>query len=663
LTIQGEPGPAVERGGRAHAGWRVGDIDIDLVQARVTLRGRPVALDRSGYDLLLHLVEHAGDVIGKDDLLRVGWPGRIVSENTLAKAISRLRHAIGDDKGELVRVVHGYGYRLVAEVAMRFAPVPGAAPDTPASPAPPLPRRITWKPAAVAALAIAALATWAWTAREPVRHATATATALVTRPTPGGEDVIAVLPFRDLSANGSLAMLADGFANHVRDYMQGVPRLRIVNRGDSLDWRGDRRDIAAAARGLGANLIVDGDLDWRDGRLHATVRLSDAHGRIPALERSFERPPAEQAALLEDLTAAVALALGDRPDAWRHDPRGGRGTANAEAYQAWLRASTRYAGGRDPNSQRRALVALERAVELDPDFADAWIGLAEIFGDGSAPWADSAEQLRAGRERSLAAFDRGIALGADTPFNLLTRSEVRLLYGHDWHGAWDDIEAAAAKGGETAELLIWQARYAASLGRLDEAIALGGRASALDPQSGARRNQGWHYLGKGDTRSARAVLLLQQPDMPENPHVNFYLALADILDGRPQAALPRLESSSTLFRLVGTAIAQHELGDRAASDVALDKLVGSHALADGYWIAGVHSWRGELDQAFAWLDQAIDRRDSSVPYLKFDPLMKNLRADPRYAQRLARLGVPDDPAFVARAVAPAVQTDAATAKR
>lgn len=669
MTSQGESKPVPGRADRAQVGWRVGDIDIDLARARATLRGQPLALERSGYNLLLHLVEHAGDTVGKDDLLQAGWPGRIVSENALSKAIGRLRQAIGDDRGELVRTVQGYGYRLAAEAEMHFTPEPQAtsaaprpAPSAPAAPSPSPWQRTPWKPAAIAALlAIAAIATWSWAAREPARPA-GTTTAIATRPTPAGEDVIAVLPFRDLSANGSLAILADGFANHVRDYMQGVPRLRIVNRADTLAWRGDRHDSIEAARGIGANLIVSGDLDWHDGNLHATVRLSDTHGRLPALERSFERPPAEQAALLEDLTAAVALAIGDRPGAWRQDPRGGRGTANPEAYQAYLHAATRYAGGRDPNSQRRTLVALERAIALDPNYADAWIALGELFSDGNAPWADSVEQLRAGRERSLAALDRGIALGADTPFNLLTRSEARLLYGHDWQGAWDDIEAAAAKEGETPTLLVWQARFLASMGHLDEAIALGGRAGALDPQSNGRRNQGWHYLGKGDTRNARAVLMLVLPDLPENPHLNFYLALADILDGQPQAALPRLESSSTLFRLVGTAVAQHDLGDRAASDVALDKLVDNYALADSYWIAGVHSWRGELDQAFEWLDRAIDRRDSSVPYLPFDPLMKNLRADPRYAQRLARLGIPDDPAFLARAGMSAARVDAVTKK-
>ena len=642
----------------------MGDLDIDLAQARVTLRGQPVALERSGYDLLLHLVEHSGSVVGKDDLLRVGWPGRVVSENTLAKAISRLRQAIGDEEGELVRVVHGYGYRLVAEVAMHYAPAPASetAPTAAASPVEAPPRRTPWRPVAVATalLAIAAAAGWGWTtARLPA----STAATLVTRPAPAGSDVIAVLPFRDLSKDGSLGMLADGFAHHIRDYMQGVPPLRIVNLADTLAWRGDRGDAAAAARGLGANLIVNGDLDWRDGRLLATVRLFDAHGRVQTVDHSFERPPADQAILLEELTAAVAEAIGDRPGVWRHDPRSGRGTSHPEAYQAWLRASTRLAGGRDPNSQRRAIVALERAVELDPNYGDAWIALAEIYSDGSAPWADSVEQLQAGRARSLAAYDRGIALGADTQFNLLTRSEVRMMYGHDWQGALEDIEAAAAKGGETAPLLVWQARFAASLGHLDEAIALGGRGSALDPLSGARRNQGWHYLGKGDTRNARAVLMLQLPDMPENPHVNFYLALSDILDGQPQAALPRLELSSTLFRLVGTAVAQHELGNRSASDVALGRLINNHALADSYWIAGVYSWRGELDEAFAWLDRAIDKHDSSVPYLVFDPLMKNVRADPRYASRLARLEIPTDPEFAARAVAPFAQADAKMASR
>src|SRR5262245_52203760 len=89
---------------------RLGSAVLDERSATLEVAGAPVALDRSGYDLLAHMVRHAGQVVAKDELLRVGWPGRIVSENSLTKAIGRLRVALGDPDGEVLRVVHGYGY-------------------------------------------------------------------------------------------------------------------------------------------------------------------------------------------------------------------------------------------------------------------------------------------------------------------------------------------------------------------------------------------------------------------------------------------------------------------------------------------------------------------------------------------------------------------------
>ncbi|MBK9654145.1 MAG: hypothetical protein IPO66_01240, partial [Rhodanobacteraceae bacterium] len=225
----------------------------------------------------------------------------------------------------------------------------------------------------------------------------------------------------------------------------------------------------------------------------------------------------------------------------------------------------------------------------------------------------------------------------------LLRSEMRLLYFFDVPGAWADIEAAAARipGGESPALLVWKARLLASLGpRIDEAIALDARAIALDPASGARRNQGWHYLAKGDTRNARAVLMLQLADLPENPHSN-YLALCDIFEGQPDAALRRLR---TLLHAVPAA--RHGdrpawKGDRAASDIALQRLIDQYAIADGYWVGAAYAWRGELDQAFHWIERAVRGGDSSAVYLKFDPLMRKLRGDPRYVKLLAEMKLQD----------------------
>jgi adenylate cyclase len=616
-------------------GWQFGAFAIDLARAQVTRGERRLALERSGYELLRHLVQNAGRTVGKEELLGAAWPGRVVSDHSLTKAISKLRQALGDADAQLIQSVHGYGYRLAAAVEPLVA--------VPAKPGlalvdrtrPPQSQPGPWPLLAIAGalLVVLALAFIGW--RPHVEPGPA---APVAAP---GDDVIAVLPLRDASPNGSLALLADGMANHLRDQLQRVPALRFISRADSNALRGDRREPAAIAHELGANLIVDGEVAHAGDQLRVVLRLFDASGRIPGWSRTFERPPYEQAILMEDLRAAVFESIGSQPGRWGHDPQRGRGTANEEAFRIFLRAATLFSGNNDPNNHRRAIVLLEQAIELDPNYADAWLTLGGIYG-GAGYYADTVEELVAGRRRAIAAMDRGIALAPDDPAYYLHRSEMRLLYFFDAQGAWADLEAAAARtpGGESATLLVWKARLLASLGRIDEAIAVGARANALNPEAGGRRNQGWHYLAKRDTASARAVLLLQLVDLPENPHSNFYLGLCDIFDGQPDAALRRLEYSSTLFRLVGSAIAHHERGDRAASDIALGKLVDQFAIADGYWVGAVHAWRGEHDQAFEWIERGIDGGDSSVMYLPFDPLLEGIRDDPRYDRLMARLGFP-----------------------
>ncbi len=621
--------------------WRVGALQVDFDRCQAFRQGEEVKLDRAGFELLRCLLAPPGEIQPKERLLRAGWPGRVVSENSLAKAIGKLRLAIGDAEGERLRVVHGYGYRLLeACEPLSLAVAAGGlatAPDGPPAPVAPAAPRISSTPPRLAlgtglvVVLLALVVAVAWRAHAPSTHA------------PAGHfaDVIAVLPFRDLSEEGRHAVFAAGLANHLREHMQRFPGLRVVARAPServQAWDFDPETLGAE---LGANLLVSGSVESRGDRLRVSLQLVDTTGRTPPLDEAFERAPYDQATLIEAVTERLLDGIGGQPGRWGHDPARARGTANEAAYRAFLRASTLFAGNNDPNSQRRAIAVLEEAIALDANYADAWRTLAGILG-GSGYYADTAEQLLQGRARAFEAWRRTLELSPPDPLDYLLLSETRLLYRFDYAGAWADLERAQAltPGGESAVLLVWKARLLASMGRLEDAVATGARAIALDPESGARRNQGWHYLALGDTRNARAVLMLQLQDLPENPHTNFYLALCDIFEERPELALERLEHSSTLFRLVGSAIALHELGDRAGSDTALDALRRQFGIADGYWVGAVHAWRGESDLAFEWIERAIRGGDSSVMYLPFDPLLANLRGDPRYPKALAAIGYP-----------------------
>lgn len=128
--------------------WRFGAAVLDEQRAALSVAGTLVELDRSSYDVLLALLRHAGEVVTKEELLEAGWPGRVVSENSLAKAVSRLRQALGPD-GEAVRVVHGYGYRLGAAVTHQAVPGERAEPRGHVlHEGDPLPHRPGWRLAA-----------------------------------------------------------------------------------------------------------------------------------------------------------------------------------------------------------------------------------------------------------------------------------------------------------------------------------------------------------------------------------------------------------------------------------------------------------------------------------------------------------------------------------
>ncbi len=91
--------------------WRFADAQLHETEGRLVVGGQSRTLERSSHEILRYLLEHASEVVSKEELLQAGWPGRVVAENSLAKAISRLRAALGSS-GEALRVVHGYGYRL-----------------------------------------------------------------------------------------------------------------------------------------------------------------------------------------------------------------------------------------------------------------------------------------------------------------------------------------------------------------------------------------------------------------------------------------------------------------------------------------------------------------------------------------------------------------------
>jgi TolB-like protein/DNA-binding winged helix-turn-helix (wHTH) protein len=286
------PGNAASR-----SRWRFAGCELDEFRQLLHVDGVQIELDRSSFDLLLCLLRNAGQVVGKDELLRAGWPARVVSENSLVKAISRLRQAL-NDKGELLRVVSGYGYRLVADVeratiegAPAVDPPPPSLAPAPASPpmADPEPlvtptgRRSRWV-AVIAASTILLAVAWA---------------SLRTEQAPGDSPpvAIAVLPFIDLSSEQDQLHFSDGLAEELLDNLARLPQLRVVGRTSSFAYRGKDIDVPSIGRALNAEKVLEGSVRKSGERLRVTVQLINSADGYHEWSQTFDRHVTELFAL------------------------------------------------------------------------------------------------------------------------------------------------------------------------------------------------------------------------------------------------------------------------------------------------------------------------------------------------------------------------------
>ena len=456
-------------------------------------------------------------------------------------------------------------------------------------------------------------------------------------------NTLAVLPFADLSGDRSLAQEALLLSDGLRRDAHRIPQMHASAESEVRAFEGSPEDPEAVLAALDADLVLTGVVRPHPVGFELTLRVVDHSGQGLAFERRYEHPRGELGELQARLRFDLYERLAGTPDRWGYDPARGSGTANREAWLAFLRAATVL--GDDEAGQRRAKAALEQAVALDPNYADAWIALGSLLGAGGGPggtFADDSAELAESRKRAMAALDRGISLAPNEPGHYLLRSEIRHLYFYDWEGAQADLDRAEAlMPRPTAHLYIQRARLAASRGDLREAIAFDDRATALDPESGSQRNKGWHLIALGEFAQARELLLREHAVRPFESSLNYYLGLCDLYEGLPEAALARFEQAGTVHRLTGTVLAHARRGDREAARRALASLEQRFADTAAYEIAIGHAWLDEPDKAFQWLERAIAVGDGGVLYLGFDPLVAPLRKQARFVEVLDRIGFPD----------------------
>lgn len=499
-------------------GYRFGDFALDL-DACALLRGdESFRLQPKTFDVLRYLVENAGRLVTKQELLDAVWPGVVVTENSLTRCIKDVRRALDDDVDapRYVETLPRKGYRfLVAPLPLVGAspgadatPVPGASDAGPAPPAgvatPTDLRRPRFRRLAfAAAFAAAALVLLALAYYQPWHRAQQPAS-------------IAVLPFTNLSDDPAARYFADGVAEDLLDLLAGAPGLQVAARTSSFAFRDAQASTKAIARELGVRWLVRGSVRREGARVRVHVQLIDAVTGYEAWSQRYDRPVGELFLAQGDIAGAVGAQVTPRL-AGAARPRLDAGTTDLDAYQEYMLGRD-YLNRRPIGWAPRALAAFRAALERDPQFARAQAGLATVLaiqGSRLAVGPTALAQAEAAARRALELDPR---LGsAHAALGLLALDDSPA-------DAEQRFRQALALDPQLSSARSWLSSALEAQGRPEEArreLEAGLRIDPLNPL--LIENYANAFTLAGDYAGARAVLerLLRLPQPPAAAYIRL----------------------------------------------------------------------------------------------------------------------------------------------
>jgi TolB-like protein/tetratricopeptide (TPR) repeat protein len=560
---------------------------------------------------LLLLVERAGDLLDRDELIPALWPGLVVEENNLSQVISGLRRALGDPArgSRYVQTVARRGFRFVATVT-----------ELPADEADRLTSKRRLSGASVAS------------------------------PDPPRRNTLAVLPFLLLGPGRSDELLEVGMADSLISRLSSVPGLVVRSIGSVRAFAGSDQDPLTAARALDVAWVVDGSLQHTGKQLRATARLLLMPEGVAAWSGHFDEKFSGVFEIQDRISARVAQVLspklcvqvGHRVNSAMPLSDAG-GSRNVDAYQFYL-AARQYAQAVRADGLVKSIELYQKALELDPAYAMAYAGLGEtyrrmLFGADRAPLEIF--------PRYRAAVLQALEISPDLAEAHAQLGWIHFWFDFDWPEAERVFRHALSLNPNVVGANFGLGFLLLTLDRTEEGLAHVRLARELDPMSLIMNTIEAAFLfsmGRHEEASERLSRVLEVG--PNFWVAHIVSALIHLSKGQNEQAIEALgradelaDQSTQAAALLGVHLAR--LGRPEDAREVLSRLL---RLAQDRYVpptslAAVHLALGDTTAALDALERAWLARDTRLAYLKDDIRWSGLRDQPRFValQRLMLL--------------------------
>jgi len=449
------------------------------------------------------------------------------------------------------------------------------------------------------------------------------------------ESSIAVLPFADLSPEADHQYFADGLAEELLNLLARVPGLRVTSRTSSFSFADSAADIASIASALDVAYILEGSVRRFEDRVRITAQLIATDRDTHLWSETFDRQMDDIFRLQDEIAALVIESLqitlaGKAPVTTPTDPA---------AYSQYLQARHLWRQG-SVESVDSAFQLLQSALELDPEFAPAWEALSTVYtyqvDNGQLPFEE-------GYLKAREAITRALDIDPDFALAHSALGWDAMIYDGDFETAASHFRKALQLAPSNPTVLANSATLLAVIGRPVDAVELLNQAISIDPIDSAKyTNLGAFQMAAKELGDADASLSKALELSPGDIWTQQAFIHLRILEGRPEEALilyKQIEAQTSEVKLLP--MIYHDLGRHADAAEALAKLENSRADDLALEIAEVHAWQGNTDDAFEWLQRAIDG-NQGAEFVRVSPFVQSLESDPRWNAIMSSLELSDD---------------------
>jgi TolB-like protein len=453
------------------------------------------------------------------------------------------------------------------------------------------------------------------------------------------EKSVAVLPFVDMSEKHDQEYFSDGLSEELIDMLTKVPGLRVPARTSSFYFKDKQTKISDIARELGVAHVLEGSVRKAGNNLRITAQLIRVDTGYHVWSETYDRKLDDIFRVQDEIATAVVKEL--KISLIGGDVRHVSATRDAEAYTLYLQGRMLYRRATSKAEYDGAAEHLRKALRVDPKFAAAWAFLAFVLSDEVINGVVAGEVVD---EEMRRATESALVLDPKLAYAHSALATVYWALDWNWRAALAEYQRAyELDPADSANARVLADAMFTLGGDTETVLGLYEHAIDLDPVLDANYLHLATFLyGVGRLPGAEAAARRGIQLNPKASGVHMWLGQILLQRGEPAKALGEFEREPDEgARRQGLALAFHALGRRSEADAALAEVERTNATTGQYWIAQIHAYRGEIDQAFVWLERAYGQRDFALVIMNRDPLLKNLRADQRYKAFLRKMNLPE----------------------